>query len=532
MVGYFTTYDGQPGAKLFRESIALTDETHFASHDPLLESPHPLTTSEALFSALDKNDVRYCHWKSNEHLDAGLAGETDLDVLVDRSHHRRWERILADHGFKRFTTAEGYSRPPMTDYLGFDRETGSLIHLHTHYQLVLGSALKEYQVPWGEDILSSRVQDQETGVYTIDPTFELVLLLVRAAFKSGGWDKQSEDSSAFPPDDIMREYRWLRSRTSVDDVVCLSGELLDQVAMGHVRVLLEQDLSPSALATYRGYLRDRLEPYQTYGRMARYVKQKQAIIRKVKRHLARTYDLPYHVRRGPATGGMVIAVIGADGSGKSTMSSMVAEWLSSDLTVYEIYMGSDTGVTLPKRLLRRVKADVKQRGGSSSSQAESSSPNSGSVLKGVLRRPFRLASYLVDAHDKRVKLRRLVRARNRNAVVLTDRFPQNQVMGINDGPKLDSWMQSWNPLRRWLATWERKPFEIAADDPPDVVIKLLVDPETASRRSPHENAEQQREKCKIIDSLEFDDATVIEIDANRSRDAVAQHIKRRLWRTI
>ena len=42
-----------------------------------------LKLAASLFVDLADKDVRYVHWKSNEHLDAALRGETDLDLLID-----------------------------------------------------------------------------------------------------------------------------------------------------------------------------------------------------------------------------------------------------------------------------------------------------------------------------------------------------------------------------------------------------------------------------------------------------------------
>ena len=35
-----------------------------------------------LFAELNSSDVEYCHFKSNDHIDAGLMGDTDLDIVV------------------------------------------------------------------------------------------------------------------------------------------------------------------------------------------------------------------------------------------------------------------------------------------------------------------------------------------------------------------------------------------------------------------------------------------------------------------
>jgi hypothetical protein len=50
--------------------------------------PRPLPISAVLLSTLRQNGVRFAHWKSNLHLAEALAGETDLDLLIDESGAR------------------------------------------------------------------------------------------------------------------------------------------------------------------------------------------------------------------------------------------------------------------------------------------------------------------------------------------------------------------------------------------------------------------------------------------------------------
>ena len=38
---------------------------------------------QKLFVEFHKRGINYCHFKSNEHLDASFKGLTDLDVLFD-----------------------------------------------------------------------------------------------------------------------------------------------------------------------------------------------------------------------------------------------------------------------------------------------------------------------------------------------------------------------------------------------------------------------------------------------------------------
>ena len=46
-----------------------------------------LKICKTLFTKLNDAGIKYCHWKSNEHLEAGLAGETitNLSSTIEES---------------------------------------------------------------------------------------------------------------------------------------------------------------------------------------------------------------------------------------------------------------------------------------------------------------------------------------------------------------------------------------------------------------------------------------------------------------
>ena len=59
-----------------------------------------LAISKKLFDSWNDN-VLYCHWKSNEHLEDGLDGKTDLDVLVSAEDKEKGRDILNNLSFIR-----------------------------------------------------------------------------------------------------------------------------------------------------------------------------------------------------------------------------------------------------------------------------------------------------------------------------------------------------------------------------------------------------------------------------------------------
>jgi len=215
--------------------------------------------------------------------------------------------------------------------------------------------------------------------------------------------------------------------------------------------------------------------------------------------------------------GRIVAVVGADGSGKSTLSRTLAASFGDRREVVHLYLGSGDGpsswVRWPLKRIKRVllgaEAPPARR-----RAVQQAAPRS--LLIG------RSAWALALAQEKRMKLRRAHRAAGRGALVVCDRYPQSQVPGLIDGPLLDAWSASDSGWRRALARWERRPYERAHALQPDLVIRLWVDEETAARRRPgHDHAELVA-RTRVVESLRFERAElgVVEMDANRPFDSV------------
>ena len=157
----------------------------------------------------------HCHFKSNQHLAAALSGDTDLDLLVARSGGRSAQAVLAAAGFKRFDAGLATGYPAVEDWLGFDDDTGRMIHLHVHYALPVGELhLKSYALPLAGAVLETRVRDAETGVATSEPSHELLLLLraLRAEGARPRPHRRARRARRHFRGGALREYQWLMAR--------------------------------------------------------------------------------------------------------------------------------------------------------------------------------------------------------------------------------------------------------------------------------------------------------------------------------
>ena len=493
-----------------------------------------------VFARLHEAEIRYCHWKSNEHLAASLQGATDLDVLVDPQAARDVELLLTGTAFKPFDTVPSRAYPGIRSYLGLDARTGRLLHLHLHFRLTLGEKhLKGFRLPWEERVLATRVLDAASGIWVADPNMEFLLLLVRAALKVRWRDwlvpGRGLGRSA------AREFRWLAERVRPEGLAALARELVGEVAAGLAVRLADGRQPPTlgALRAFRRAVRPALASFRTYGAL-------EALWRRWKREwggrvarVARRLGVPtLPGRRVSPHGGVVVAIIGPDGSGKSTLSEALRAWLAPELDVTRIYLGNGKGArSLVRRVLEaaaRVVRAVRHVRARGESGKASSAPAPAAARRGESRSWVRATGEAVWAlslaRERRRRLRAVRRARNLGSIVLCDRFPQSQYPGLNDGPWFSHWLTDGRALRRLAAQREREAIALAESDPPDLVLRLRVPLDVATARRRNSAADVLAQKAAELDRLKFGPTTrVVELDGSAPLAEVCLAAKRAVW---
>src|SRR5206468_4222048 len=207
-----------------RTSLRIEDEQDQLRYEP---STRPSRALEVL-CALDRAGVTYCHWKSNEHLQAALDAETDLDLLVDAAKIDAFYQVLGELSFRRGRVAPSRNDVGLEDFLGIDPLTRRLVHFHVHYRLATGEPrLKRFRLPWERVVLDTRVRDP-SGVWITAPALEVVLLVVRQALKLRARDVVWKAVRRGERPATGREYEYLLARTSIDDVLTYADQLLGE----------------------------------------------------------------------------------------------------------------------------------------------------------------------------------------------------------------------------------------------------------------------------------------------------------------
>jgi len=485
-----------------------------------------LKVLQEVLTLFERQSISYCYWKSSLRLQYALRGDSDVDLLVASKDLHRLELILLKQDFKRIPT-RGYSDyPSISSFLGFDSDSGKLIHLHVHFGLILGEPLlKNYHIPWEQELLARSVLHPSFPIRVLDPVSEALLLTVRMSLELSRLDPVALRQRRPIQGKFALDRNELSKQVDRNNLRDLSARLLGE-SMADVPGELLFDCGSASSAKRR--IKKHLSLFRAYNNVEMRLRALSRAISWASGNLnKRILHLPRPWSRRTPGGGRVVSLIGVDGSGKSTAVSTLKVWLSDEIDVMPIYFGTGDGrpslLLLPLKLLvplvtRLMGAKPK---GSSHGKVSDKAPG---VVYSVL-----LAIWAtVLAVEKRNKLLSAHRGADRGLFVLTDRYPQDEIIGFNDGPLLARLTR----VPDWLRRFEANAYALTRRLPPDLVLKLTVTPETAVRREPEMQPAIVEQRIQSVKKLKFEGATVVSIDAEQPLERVKLAIKREVWRIL
>lgn len=201
----------------------------------------------------------------------------------------------------------------------------------------------------------------------------------------------------------------------------------------------------------------------------------------------------------------LFAIIGADGSGKSTLAADLAAQIACERPCRHVYLGLGSGP-----LGQRIAAW----------------PLIGPLLGRIIDKkadrtrdpkdkiPGPVTALVVYWFSTRRKARfdAMMALRRNGVLVITDRYPQVEVPGFYDGPGLAA-ARADSGFVRWLAAREMRLYTAMAAHRPDLVIRLLIDADTALARKPEHGRALVEQKIAVTPRLTFGGARIVDVDA-------------------
>jgi len=230
--------------------------------------------------------------------------------------------------------------PYVKDYLGFDEDTGKIIHFHVHYKLILGEKkVKNYHLPIESFTLSHKKIYH--NVYIPQNEMELLLLLIRVGLKT---DLISiivsvlRKRNTFPVN-IVNEFNFLLKGYREDrfrDILKRSRiKLNNKWFYLFVKKLRAKKINYTFLLRYRLYIKKTFKKYRRYNTIICWAR----IIRSLFRNNIVIKRIVRNNKKRLIHSGRIFALVGADGSGKTTLVKILKKWLEWKLNTKRYYFG-------------------------------------------------------------------------------------------------------------------------------------------------------------------------------------------------
>ena len=454
--------------------------------------------------------VRYCSIPNVEYL-VSIEGRTAaFGLLVDEICMTQTVRILESLGFRRFETG---TRDRGRDYLGFDPVSCKLVRLSVEFTSNLTDST----------LLGTLKYHHRYRTFLCESSCELLASWLAPPFLS------SRHSATQPRWSGTTDYTaWLFKHADRGRLADVFEKLTDKHAGRRLDTILAKE---PAWPQYRSFQK---ELYRFRCRLPKDLLL--SVAQLVQRVLVTCPGKAAHLQHGS-----IIALIGADGAGKSTVLNAIGSWLGGHVAVESIYFGSGDGpVSLPRRLVRFVSGFGGQLAVLRKRcirvlcrNKDSAKPTVANESHTWFVKTIRLLTILCLARERRRNLKRAIAAKRRGTTVICDRYPQTQMLDMMDSPSLSRWLDHRFLVLRRLADWEFSAYQAAEVSPPDAVIKLYVSPETAIGRKPDGMIARVRRKTEIVHGLEFPKQTrVLEIDAEQGLPEVLARVKAAVWSRI
>jgi thymidylate kinase len=437
------------------------------------EATSTTTLVHCLIDTFNRAEIVYSHWKSNIDLAQATAGEIDLDLLVDRKSLPQALTFLSHLGFKAVVARWGANPPSIRHYYGLDPDSQQLIHVHLFSRVLTGeSYVKSHLFPF-EAMLLENVYYSDRMRVTAKPA-ELVLFTLRMFIKYGSlldliaMRRKSKS--------LREEVRWLQAGGNLSEALSLLRKycpVIDEPLFVKCVETLDSDTPLLARMMLAQQVRRRLNVYAKHTFFKRLLAYSQFLQAEVQRRWGTKQK-----NKVLQAGGAVIAFVGADATGKSTLVEETGRWLGAVFTVNVIHTGKppSSWLTAPVNMaLALVRPLKRQAASSDSNPAQHKFRGLSSLLYAVRA--------VVLAWDRQRLILKTRRLAAEGEIIICDRYP-SRTIGAMDSPRLEEELLKTGPLvtlYNRLARLEKQLYQQIP--PPDIVLKLRVTLETAKKRN-------------------------------------------------
>ena len=370
-------------------------------------------------------EIPYVIWKNNHEMNLALRGESDLDVYVPLEFQKTFlDYAVLNSWIKTFNPIANFSNV-LHLYLIVNHR--KVLHLHVYFKIITGESwIKEFDLPLGRYLIKNRYIHDKYGVYVLNNKSQAYIFALRHIIKCGSISSRILYLKEI--ESYKKEWEFCNFKV---DLLKGHGPILIDKAILHSGLMNQFNLSRFINSLkFRGKLSNFL-------RVKGFLLPIYRLISFIRRFINKLYFKKKKILYGK---GLVIAISGVDGSGKSSMVDLLDSCLSSFLTSKRLSLGKPQGKVI--EFFRKLLFNK--------SSIRLSSKENFSQSTGVFRSLLQIFLAILRLYES-WKSQYYI---NKGFVVLVDRWPTNE-LGKMDGPKISESNNS-NLIIKLLSRIEKK----------------------------------------------------------------------------
>ena len=215
--------------------------------------------------------------------------------------------------------------------------------------------------------------------------------------------------------------------------------------------------------------------------------------------------------------GIVVALVGPDGVGKTTQTARLTMILQRTFPCSAVYLGSGDGGWKGRQGVKRLLRMLRLR--PASRKAARNAPARERVNDSLVT----ALSGLCIALERYVALRRAMSLAASGSIVISDRWPQVLHAGSFDGPlRLHS---KASPIVQHLSRIEHRLYHRMERYKPDLTIHLVSDFEISTVRKPGDRSRAEfQQRLALMDEMRRLDPRIMVVDANETFEQVTRDL--------
>ncbi|MBT0728196.1 hypothetical protein HGT73_12590 [Rosenbergiella australiborealis] len=209
----------------------------------------------------------------------------------------------------------------------------------------------------------------------------------------------------------------------------------------------------------------------------------------------------------------MVAIVGCDGSGKSTITADLIKEMQKIRQTERRYLGLISGEDGDKiKKLPIIGVWLERRLAKKSEKTQSMRSEAPPLWAAVIM--YALSCWRASNFHKAKALA------ESGVLVIADRYPQAEISGFHyDGPGIGvERVKGW--LLKEMASKEVIIYQKLANYCPELIIRLDIDVDTAFARKPDHSYQELSDKIGVMSQLKYNDATILDLDSRKPYDEV------------